>query len=83
MSLIPNFGTLVVEDKYGIAGAEIYVNDRKIGTIPYTSPEPWPVGDNYRIVVSKGDMYKTYSGTFSIRKGETTRISPQLEADFA
>jgi len=83
VTLRPNFGYLQVDDELGIAGAEIYVDDRKIGTIPYTSKERWDARDDYRIMVTKGELYKTYNSTFSIRKGETTRIAPHLESNFA
>ena len=83
ITLRPNFGYLEVADENGIAGAEIYVNDRRIGTVPYTAKEHWEVGENYRILISRGELYKTFSSTFAIRKGETTRIVPHLEANFA
>ena len=83
VTLKPNFGYLEVVDEQGISGAAVYVNDRKVGTVPYTSKERWDVRDDYRIIVSNGDLYKPYNGTFAIRKGETTRISPKLESNFA
>lgn len=83
VTLKPNFGYLEVADEYGIAGAEIYVNDKKIGTVPYTKKDRWDVGENYRIMISNGELYKTYNSTFSIRKGETTRLTPKLESNFA
>lgn len=81
--LTPNFGYLEIDDTYGIAGAEIYVNDRKIGNVPYKSNERWEARNDYRLMISKGEMYKTYNSTFSIEKGQTTKLSPKLEANFA
>lgn len=83
VTLKPNFGHLEVADEYGIAGAEIYVNDKKIGTVPYTSKDRWDVRDDYRIMISNGELYKTYNATFAIHKGETTRLTPKLESNFA
>lgn len=83
VTLKPNFGYLEVADEHGIAGAEIYVNDKKIGTAPYTKKERWDAGNDYRIMISNGELYKTYNGTFSIKKGETTRLTPKLERNFA
>ena len=80
LTLKPNFGYLEVADEQGIAGAEVYVNDRRIGVVP--CKKRMDVGENYRIMVGK-ELYKTYSSTFTIRKGETTKIAPQLEANFA
>lgn len=83
VTLTPNFGFLEVSNTYGFDGAEIYVDDKKIGTIPYKSNDRWEVKDGYRIMISNGDMYKTYNATFSIHKGETTRLSPKIEANYA
>lgn len=83
VTLKPNFGYLEVADEHGIAGAEIYVNDKKIGAVPYTKKDRWDVGNDYRIMISNGELYKTFNGTFSIKKGETTRLTPKLESNFA
>ena len=83
VTLKPNFGFLEVADEHGIVGAEIIVNDRKIGTVPYTAKDRWDVRDDYRIMISAGELYKTFNGTFSIKKGETTRLTPKLESNFA
>ena len=83
VKLTPNFGYLEVDDTYGIAGAEIYVNNRKIGTVPYTGKERFDVRDDYHIMISNGELYKTYNGSFVIRRGETTKLSPKLESNFA
>lgn len=81
--LKPNYGFLVVEDNFGISGAEIFVDDVKIGTIPYRNPDKrWNSG-TYRITITNGELYKTYNSTFTIEQGQTTRLSPRLESDFA
>lgn len=82
VTLTPNFGFLEVTGDYGCNGAEVYINDRKVGTIPYTSGR-LECRDDYRIAVTQGDLYKPYSSIFSIRQGETTRLAPQLQSDFA
>lgn len=80
VTLKPNFGYLEVADEHGIAGAEIYVNDKKLGIIP--CKERLDVGTGHRVMIAS-ELYKTYSTTVDIRKGETTRIAPQLESNFA
>lgn len=82
VTLTPNFGFLEVTGDYGCNGAEVYINDRKVGTIPYTSGR-LECRNDYRIAVTQGDLYKPYSSIFSIRQGETTRLAPQLQSDFA
>lgn len=81
--LKPNFGFLVVDDAYGIAGAQIFIDDIKVGTVPYRDANKrWSCG-NHSITITNGDLYKTYNSTFSINQGETTRLTPKLESDFA
>ena len=80
VTLHPNFGYLEVADEHGISGAEVYVNDRPIGKVP--CKERLDAGENLRLIIVK-DLYKTYSTNITIRKGETTKIAPQLESDFA
>lgn len=80
--LTPNFGFLRIDDVQGIAGAEVYINDRKVGTLPYRS-ERMECRDDYRLMISNGELYKTYSETFAITRGDTTRLSPRLESNFA
>ncbi len=83
VTLKPNFGWLEINDTYGTAGAQIYVNNKKIGTIPYKSNDRWEARDNYHLMITAGEMYKTYHATFSITKGEVTKLDPRLESDFA
>lgn len=83
VSLKPNFGFLVVNDLYGISGAQIYVDDVKIGTVPYCDySKRWSCGE-HRITITNGELYKTYNSTFTILQGDTMRLSPKLESDFA
>lgn len=82
VSLTPNFGFLEVDNTYGIAGAEIYINDKKVGTVPYKSGR-MACGEDYRMMINNGELYKTYNATFAIRRGETTKLSPRLESNFA
>lgn len=81
--LKPNFGFLVVEDAYGISGAQIFIDDIKVGTVPYhDSDKRWSCGE-HKITITNGDLYKTFNSTFTIQQGDTTRLTPKLESDFA
>lgn len=82
VKLTPNFGYLEIVNTHDIAGAEIYVNDKKVGIAPYRS-ERMECGDDYRLMISNGELYKTYSSTFAITRGDTTKLSPKLESNFA
>lgn len=82
VSLTPNFGFLEIADAYGIAGAEVYINNRKVGIIPYKSGR-MECRNDYQLMISNGELYKTYNSIFEIRQGETTKISPQLQSNYA
>lgn len=82
VKLTPNFGFLEIDGANGIAGAEVYINDKKVGTVPYRS-DRMGCRDDYRLMISNGELYKTYSATFAINQGETTKLSPKLESNFA
>ena len=83
VSLKPNFGFVVVDDAYGIAGAQVYIDDIKVGTIPYRDKNRRLSCGTHKITVTNGDLYKPYNSTFTIQQGETTQLSPKLESDFA
>lgn len=83
VTLKPNFGWLEIQDTYGIAGAKIYVDNKPLGTVPYKSNDRWEARDGYQLMISAGELYKTYYETFSIRKGEVTKLAPRLESNFA
>ena len=81
--LKPNFGFLEVDSTSDANGAQIYVDDVKIGTVPYKESETrWTCG-KHTITINKGDLYKPFKTTFVIKQGETTHITPHLESDFA
>ena len=82
VSLIPNFGYLEIADEYGIAGAEVYINNRKVGTVPYKSGR-MECRNDYQLMISMGELYKTYDSTIEIRQGETTKVSPRLQSNSA
>ena len=81
--LKPNFGFLVVDDAYGISGAQLFIDDVKVGTVPYRDTNKrWSCGE-HKIAITNGDLYKPFNTTFTILQGDTTRLSPKLESDFA
>ena len=82
VALLPAYGFLEVENPDGITEAEIYVDDNFIGTTPYTNGRNWSIGQ-HRLVVKKGELYSDYSTTFTIESGKTTRMKPELKANFA
>lgn len=83
VTLTPNFGFLSVTSGNGVMGAQIFVDDVKIGTVPYTDTNKrWECG-SHLITINNGDLYKPFTQTFTIKQGETTVITPVLESNFA
>lgn len=82
VDLRPNFGFLQINDVHGIAGAQIFIDNKFIGTIPYKSDVKWASGE-YSLSITNGELYKTYNGKFTINKGETTVLEPRLESNAA
>lgn len=82
VELRPNFGYLQIDDVHGISGAQIYIDDKYIGTIPYKSDVKWASGE-HSISITNGELYKTYNGKFTINKGDTTVLEPRLESNAA
>lgn len=82
VALMPDFGFLQIDDTYGITGAEVYINNKKVGTVPYKSGR-MKCRNDYLLMISNGELYKTYNATFAIRQNETTKLSPKLESNFA
>lgn len=83
VTLTPNFGFLSVTSGNGVTGAQIFVDDVKIGVVPFNDKSKrWECG-THRITVNNGELYKPFTQTFTIKQGETTVITPVLESDFA
>lgn len=81
VKLIPNFGYLEIQDLGNATGAKVFVNGREVGAVPYKSDIKWDC-NTYELLLVK-DLYKSYTTNFTINRGETTVIKPQLESDFA
>lgn len=83
VTLKPDFGYLVIDDLYDISGAQIFIDDIMIGTVPYSdSKKRWSCGE-HKITITNGDLYKPFNSTFTITQGEATLLSPKLESDYA
>ena len=81
VKLTPNFGYLEITEATNAGGAKVFVDNKEVGTVPYKSTEKWDCGTHELTLVK--DLYKSYNQTFTITQGETTVITPHLEANFA
>ena len=82
VTLLPAYGYLEVADAGGFSGADIFIDNRRIATIPYNGKDRWDIGE-HRIDITKGELYKPFTATVTINAGETTQLKPKLEANFA
>lgn len=82
VKLVPDFGYLRIDDAYGIAGAQIYIDNKRIGEVPYFTDTKWKSGE-YTLQITNGELYKTYNAKFIIEKGEITVLTPKLESNAA
>lgn len=83
VTLKPDFGFLTVEDTHGISGAQVFVDGEFVGNIPFKDfNKRWRCG-THTLTVTNGDLYKPYSSTFTISRGDTVRMRPHLTSDFA
>jgi hypothetical protein len=80
VTLQPNFGWIEVEGTGNLQGASVYIDNALIGKAPCKS-EALKSGPHTVRIAKK--MYVTYSETVTIRDNETTRLAPNLNADFA
>ncbi len=80
VTLQPNFGWIEVPGTGNLNDASVYVDNILIGKAPCKS-EALKSGPHSVRVVKK--MYNTYSGTVTVNDNETTRVAPELGADYA
>ena len=80
ITLKPAFGWLNIESTGELSGAEVYVDDERIGTVPIKNYQLKSGTHNVRI---NKQMYKTYRGTVVIQDNTPLSYKPVLEPNFA
>ena len=78
--LKPNFGWIQLKDDAGIAGADVYLDNQRIGQVPMISNRL--KSGNHKIKIIK-PLYKMFEQDVVVTDGDTTIMSPRMEADFA
>ena len=74
------FGWLNIESTTELSGAEVYVDNERIGTVPIKNHQLKSGTHNVRIIKQ---MYKTYTGSFNIVDDTPLNYKPVLEPNFA
>lgn len=80
INLRPNFGFLVLQSDDEYKDAQVFIDNRSVGKLPFKSNEI-PSGQ-HQLRIAK-NMYKTYQQNIVIEDGQTLTLTPQLIANFA
>lgn len=80
ISLLPAFGWVELLSNEENNGAQVYIDNALVGTIPFKSQD-LPSGEHHIRVVKP--MYNAYSQTVNVADNQVTQITPQLKADFS
>lgn len=83
VNLNPNYGYLQIDNTDNYDGAQVIVDNKVIGTLPYSLSTKWPIGNYEFSIISSDELFKPYSGSFSIKQGEKTVLKPKLESNAA
>ena len=80
INLLPAYGWIEILGNEDSNGAQVFIDNALVGTIPMKS-QNLPSGEHtIRIVKS---LYNPYSQTVKVCDSQTTQITPQLSADYS
>ena len=81
ITLVPAFGFLEIESNSTLSGAQVYIDNTKVGTLPLAKGLRLKSGNHtVKVVKSK---YKTFEQGIIIADNQTYQLSPRLERNFA
>ena len=80
VDLKPAFGSIKIPSIGALAGAIVYVDNKKVGSVPYLG-ENIPSGVHH-VRITK-PMYKSLEQEVIVKDGEVTEFSPELFGNFA
>ncbi|MBO6187392.1 MAG: PEGA domain-containing protein [Prevotella sp.] len=80
INLQPAFGWIEVLDNEDYRGAQVFIDNMLVGTLPMKS-NSLPSGEHNLKIVKP--LYVSYSNTVVVKDSETTKIAPNLKADFS
>ena len=80
VNLKPAFGSIKIPSIGALAGAIVYVDNKKVGSVPYLG-ENIPSGVHH-VRITK-PMYKSLEQEVIVKDGEVTEFSPELFGNFA
>ena len=80
VTLLPNYGWIEVSGEGNLQGAAVYIDNTLAGKAPFKS-EALKSGQHQLKIVK--DMYAPYSTTVTVNDNATTKVKPELTANFA
>ena len=80
VSLKPNFGFLELKENSASKGAQVFLDNARIGQIPLSRNQIKSGTHSLRVALA---MYKTYEQTITIEDGQTLTLTPELVPNFA
>lgn len=80
VTLRPNFGFIKLESSESLYGADVYIDNKKAGKLPFVSEQL--SSGTYSIKVVKS-MYKTYEQQVTVVDNETSALDIELTPNFA
>lgn len=80
ITLRPNYGWIKVDGDSEANGAYVYIDNERVGKLPYTSKE---LKSGVHTVKVMKNMYKTYEQQVEVSDNETTELNIQLSPNFA
>lgn len=80
ITLRPNYGWIKISGTKACDGAYVYIDNERVGELPFASKEVKSGTHRVKIVKS---MYKTYEQLVTISDNETTELAVELLSNFA
>lgn len=80
VSLQPAFGWIEIPSSEELNGAQVYIDNALVGTVPLKTNNLSSGEHHVKIVKS---LYSPYSQTVKVNDNQTTRIEPHLNANFS
>lgn len=80
VTLRPNFGWIKLVGETDINGADVYIDNERVGKLPFVSDKL--KSGTYRVKIVK-NMYKSYEQQVTVQDNETTELNVEMIPNFA
>ena len=80
VTLRPNFGWIKLTGEIDINGADVYIDNERVGKLPFVSDKL--KSGTHRVKIVK-NMYKTYEQQVTVRDNETSELNIEMVPNFS